>query len=292
MTLPNFLIVGAPKAGTTSLYHYLKQHPQVYMSPVKEPHYLSFGEMDLTGRFVHKPRGMVLTAGEYERLFDRVRDETAIGEASTTYLASRRAADRIAARLPGARLIAVLRQPADRAYSSYLMYRQLFAEKAETFEAALEAEQYAIDHNKHPYLHYRDIGYYSQQLNYYYQLFPKQQVQVCVYEDLLDRPLDTIKQIFAFLEVDDTFVPDMSLKYNVSGLPRNTVATRLLKLLHPVRHRIVRALPARLVSGVGQTLLKAPGLNPETRAALTAHFREDILRLQDLIDRDLSYWLR
>ncbi len=292
MALPSFLIIGAPKAGTTSLYQYLKQHPQVYMSYPKEPHFFSFGEMDLTGLAPRMPPRTIRTARVYDRLFDGVRGEKAVGEASTTYLASRRAADRIAQRLPGAKLIAVLRQPAERAYSSYLMHRQLFGEEAPTFAAALQNEQYAIDHDLRPRLHYRNTGYYYQHLSYYYGLFPREQVRVLLHEDLRDRPLETIREIFSFLDVDDTFVPDVSLKYNVSGVPRNSVATWLLRAVHPLRPYLVSLLPARVVSGVGQTMLKTARLEPETRAELNAHFRDDVLRLQDLISRDLTHWLR
>jgi len=292
MPLPNFLIIGAPKAGTTSLYRYLEQHPQVYVSSLKEPHFFSFGEMDPADPAAFIPPRAIRTARAYDRLFNGVRGETAVGEASTTYLASRRAADRIAQRLPGARLIAVLRQPAERAYSSYLMHRQLFGEEAPTFEAALEKEQYAIDRGIRPRLRYRSTGYYYQHLSYYYGLFPKEQVRVLLHEDLRDRPLETLKEIFGFLQVDDAFVPDVSLKYNVSGIPRNSAVTWLLRAVHPLRPHLVSLLPARMVSGVGQALLKTPRLEPETRATLCAHFRDEILKLQELVHRDLSHWLK
>jgi len=290
--LPNFLIIGAPKAATTSLYHYLEQHPQVYLSAIKEPHFFSYGEMDLRGRLVRMPRRMVLSASGYEKLFARVREETAVGEASTSYLESRRAAERIATRLPGARLIAVLRQPAERAHSQYLMNRQRLFERAPTFEAALENERDAIARNVYPYINYRNTGFYHQHLSYYYELFPETQVQVLLHEDLNDRPIETMKAVFRFLNIDDTSVPDTSMRHNISGVPRNLAVAALLKTTFPVLGYLERSLPPRLISRIGNILLKAPSINPDTRARLTADFREDIGKLQDLIGRDLSHWLR
>ena len=292
MWLPNFLIIGAPKAATTSLYHYLEQHPQVYLSAIKEPHFFSYGEMDLRGRLVRMPRRMVLSASGYEKLFARVREETAVGEASTSYLESRRAAERIATRLPGARLIAVLRQPAERAHSQYLMNRQRLFERAPTFEAALENERDAIARNVYPYINYRNTGFYHQHLSYYYELFPETQVQVLLHEDLNDRPIETMKAVFRFLNIDDTSVPDTSMRHNISGVPRNLAVAALLKTTFPVLGYLERSLPPRLISRIGNILLKAPSINPDTRARLTADFREDIGKLQDLIGRDLSHWLR
>src|SRR4051794_34967159 len=111
--LPNFLIIGAAKAGTTSLYHYLRQHPDVYMSTIKEPNYFCFEEQ-------LPEYAPVRTLAEYESLFDGASSQPAVGEASTQYLNSAAAPRRIANILPNVRLIVSLRNPADRAYSSYL----------------------------------------------------------------------------------------------------------------------------------------------------------------------------
>ena len=123
MAMPNFLIIGAAKSGTTALYHSLKQHPQIYMSPVKEPRFFAFeGETPRfcgpgDDRFVRK---FVTNFEDYLRLFEAVTDQIAIGEASTVYLTmSETSSRRIRHHLPHAKLIAVLRHPADRAYSQY-----------------------------------------------------------------------------------------------------------------------------------------------------------------------------
>src|SRR5580765_3646808 len=121
MTLPNFLIIGAGKSGTTALYEYLKQHPQVYMSPVKEPRFFAFeGEsVNFGGPWGERlnPEVMAFNSiASYSALFEDVEDETAIGEASPIYLWAAKAAARIHRRVPDARLIAILRDPVERAY--------------------------------------------------------------------------------------------------------------------------------------------------------------------------------
>src|ERR687894_3261543 len=115
MTMPNFFIIGAQKAGTTSLYYYLKQHPQIYMSPRKEPHFFKgmHSELRKSGRGLPP----VTDLGDYQALFRGVTDEKAIGEASASYLYSPKAPALIKSSIPDAKLIAVLRNPADRAYS-------------------------------------------------------------------------------------------------------------------------------------------------------------------------------
>ena len=143
MPMPNFLVIGAAKSGTTALYHTLKQHPQIFMSPVKEPHFFAFeGERPVYcgpgDRELFNPR-VVFRLEDYVRLFDGLRAQTAVGEASVQYLMrSDAAAARIRQHIPRAKLIAILRQPADRAYSHYIMLRSQGLERL-SFTQALAA---------------------------------------------------------------------------------------------------------------------------------------------------------
>ena len=106
MTLPNFLLIGAPKCGTTSVYHYLRQHPHVFMSPVKEPHFFSWRELPSQVR--ERQSTIVKTLEDYRALFDGVSHEAAIGEASTSYYHRTGAAQRIRDLLPDAKLMAMI----------------------------------------------------------------------------------------------------------------------------------------------------------------------------------------
>ena len=291
-TIPNFLILGAMKAGTSSLYKYLAQHPQVFMSADKEPQFFALGEMEVApGRMSPVTPRITGNWEQYLRHFDGWRGQPAVGEASTSSLHIERAAGRIHERLPEAKLIAVLRHPADRAYSNWLFLRKLCVDSIADFQQALEAEPHR-DIYATKTLQYRMKGLYHQHLSRYYALFPASQIRVYLYEDLRDRPLEMIRDICRFLEIDDAFTPDMSIRYNVSGEPRNGFVTSCLKAARPARRWIERHVPPRFLGPVRDAVLTRPGLDPDLRRRLTSDYRHDILQLQDLIQRDLTHWLK
>ena len=173
-TVPNFFIVGAAKAGTTSLYHYLGTHPQIFMCRIKEPNYFC---TDLN-------RSAPLKWDDYLRLFRGVRDQPAIGESSVLYLASGCAAKNMRTALPNAKIIIVLRNPVDRGYSHFLMgVRQGFP-----CRNILELPDYVID-----------LGLYYAQVKRYLDEFPAQQRQILFYEDLQRDRAAFVKRVFGFL---------------------------------------------------------------------------------------------
>ncbi|TCJ15543.1 sulfotransferase [Rubrobacter taiwanensis] len=297
MTLPNFLIIGAQKAGTTSLYYYLRQHPQVYMSPEKETHFFTYlGERPVHGGPGRPATAIITDAEEYGRLFSGVAGEKAVGEASPSYLYSERAPERIKRYLPEARLIAILRQPAERAYSNFLHCLGSGREPLEDFAAALEAEDRRVAGGWGPLWHYRRKGYYHEQLSRYYALFDPAQIRVYLYEDLREDAGEVLRDIFEFLEVDESFEADTSERYNVSGVPRSRTVGALISGLGGVIPVARPILQKALPYGVRQRLkarifATPPRLDPEVRRELTENYREDILRLEELIGRDLSGWL-
>ena len=295
MTMPNFFIIGAQKAGTTSLYSYLKQHPQIYMSPRKEPHFFKgiHSEYQTRGRSL----APVTDIGEYQALFEGVTDEKAIGEASASYLYSPKTPALIERSIPDAKLIAVLRNPADRAYSNFLYCVQMGREPLATFVEALQAEEKRIRTNWGPLWHYRQKGFYYAQVTRYFNTFGPDRVKVYLYDDLRGNPLGMLSDIFRFLDVDETFVPDMSIEHNTSGLPRSKPLFLLAKRLtahnptlkSALLDRFLPAAPRRYVKN--QVFVKPPPLPAELRRQLIDSYREDILELQELIRRDLSPWL-
>lgn len=290
MTLPNFLIVGAQKAGTTSLYHYLNQHPDVFMSPAKEPHFFSFSGLELPEHMVDPHWTLTLEA--YQHLFDGAGGEKAIGESSTSYLDSELAPRRIQRLLPEVKLIAVLRDPADRAHSHYVFNRKMLLDDAPTFSQALAREPERLAAGLGPRYLYAHRGLYHAQLSAYFRLFDRRQMRVFLFEDFKEHPSAMLREIFRFLGVDDRFEPDMAVKYNVSGMPRNKAVEAVLKRLSPLRHYLERTLPPRFVSRLGKAFIRPEKPAEDLRRDLVATFRDDILKLQDLIDRDLSAWLR
>jgi len=301
MQLPNFFIIGAAKAGTTALYDMLAQHPEIYMSQVKEPRFFAtVGEPPLypgpAGDFLR--RVTVWRPHEYAMLFAGVTDQRAIGEASAIYMRLPLAAQRIRQSLPKSRLIAILRQPAERAYSNYTFMRQHGIEPESSFEAALSQEDARAQAGWYPGIYYQKNGYYHAQLTDYYALFPREQIKVVLHEDLRDTPQALLRDLFRFLDVAENFAPEIR-RSNVTLTPKNRRLHQLATHPTQVEER-AKFLPAfaqrTLVSGLQRVdsqfnLAPPPLLDPETRACLTEEYREDILKLQELIGRDLSLWL-
>jgi hypothetical protein len=291
--LPDFLIIGAAKSGTTSLYEYLGQHPQVYMSPIKEPNFFGLGEEAL--QFSERK---IFCLEDYQRLFARAAPTQATGEASHLYLYHPRARERIRYYLPNVKLIAILRQPADRAFSHYLMNVRLGLELLPDFSEALRAEPERKRQNWNPNRFYRERGYYYRQLAPYYAAFSAEQIRVFLYDDLQTAPLTLMQSLFRFLEVDDQFIPDLTQKHNEGGTrPKNRRAWVWLRKPNPLKTALKAALPSTLYQKLKQRMLgrfslAEAQLPSDLRADLTAGYREDILQLQELIARDLSHWLK
>ena len=266
--LPNFFIVGAGKAGTTSLYSYLRQHPQIYMSPVKEPSHFAteirveaFSEPlrrhnELQSRELAKvlndgeacqPTGWIVSDWEeYVRLFRGVNGETAIGEASAAYLWSATAAANIRARIPHAKIIMILRDPAERAFSQYL-HQVSVGLTAATFREHVKLCERA--HGKggrlsvvYPFL---EIGLYYWQVKRYLDLFPRERIRIYWYEEAWRQPAKMMVDVFDFLEVDPEFQPDLSERSLERRAPRLMGLHHFLKrsgLWYPLKGM----LPGRL----------------------------------------------
>lgn len=296
MTLPNFLVIGAAKSGTTALYHYLKQHPQVYMSPQKETNFFAFEGQRVCFRGPgdgETSDSIVTTLASYEDQFQAVSNESAIGEASPWYLYSTDAAANIHRRIPDAKLIAVLRNPADRAFSSYLHVIRHGRENL-TFEEGLLAEEERIAQGWEPIWHYQRVGFYAEQVKNYIDLFGREQTRFFLYDDFLKEPYGTLTQIYEFLGVDPGFVADTTVKPNVTGVPRNRLLGRLVFQPNPLKSTARILMPKQLryelSQKLGQRLLVKPSLGAAVRERLSRCFKRDILDLQDLIGRDLSAW--
>jgi len=291
MTLPNFLIIGDLKAGTSSLYNYLKPHPEIFMSPLKETRFFAFDNKN-PDHIANGPNVWPIATWEkYLELFNEVTDEKAIGEASPNYLSSHIAAQRIKERLPNAQLIVSLRNPADKIYSAYLMNFREGREKRpfETvFREDLKAQTWSMTSN-----------YNYPNLKRYFDLFDKEQIKVILFDDLKADSLATVQNLFNFLEVDQNFTPDTS-KYYKGGIPKNKLVTLLFHVIkkqdHRLNSKLKKLLPQTIVNAIKKlkqnNLQKAPDLTPQMRKEIIETYQEDILKIQDLIERDLSSWLK
>ena len=300
MTLPNFLIIGSAKAGTTSLYVYLMQHPEIYMSPVKETHFFSFDNESKMTKGPGDPIYKAITdVNDYQALFNDVRDEKAIGEASTSYLYRPEAPGRIHEMLPDVKLIAILRNPVDRAFSAYMHVVRDERETAENFEKALALEENRKAANWDPIWHFTSVGHYYEQLERYFKVFKRDQIKIYLYEDLNLNKDNLLKDIFNFLGVNPDFSPESSVRYNVTGKQKSQLFYKTTNWLfstpNPVRW-VSRQVFSDIHRGnfanwVRQRNLTKYSLSPETRIKLIKNYTTEILQLQDLLDRDLTMWL-
>jgi hypothetical protein len=198
------------------------------------------------------------------------------------------------------KLIAILRDPVERAYSHYLMASRLGIEPLADFAQAVQAELQQADMAIEWWTkrHYIYAGLYYTHLKRYFDRFEPRQVQVCFYEMLQAAPMALLQNLFTFLEVEPTFVPDISLIHNKSGLPKSRALDKFIRKLvkpNPFKDRLVSILPLkwryRLINGLLNQNANKPQLAPQTRAEMIEIYRDEILKLQDLLQRDLSPWL-
>lgn len=301
MTLPNFLIIGAAKSGTSSLRKYLNEHPDIYGDVAIEPGFFAFEGVkpSFAGPGDEILNDAVVTnLTDYEALFEGVRDESAIGEASVVYLYSEQAPRRIRHYIPDARLIVILRNPVERAVSSFAHLVRDGFEPIQDFRRALDAEDERIRQNWQHLWHYKRMGFYSEQLGRYLDLFPAHQLAIYTYDDFSERPLEVIQQLFTFLEVDDSFVPDLSRRYNVSGRPRSRLLHSLLTKPSLVRRALKPFVPGAVRAGVQKALMDRnlkqgkASVPDATLDYLKSLYRDDILKLESHLQRDLSAWLK
>lgn len=294
MVLPNFLLIGAAKCGTTSLAHYLDQHPEIFMSPEKEPRF--FAE-EFHTKFANGPvrKGSIrpiMTLSEYELLFQDVTTEKAIGEASTEYIFFEETPKRIKALIPDVKLIAVLRNPIERAFSAYCYQRRDSVETL-SFEQALEDEDRRRKEYWRPGWLYKTAGYYYQQVSRYYEFFEPDQFRIYLFEELNQYPMEMLKDIFMFLEVNSSFQGDLSRK-NISEIPKNADLNYLLSNqspFYPLREYIPEPVKKLLREVKNKNRVPKPKLSEDLKKKLLTEYKDDILKLQDLICKDLSNWL-
>jgi Sulfotransferase domain len=292
MRLPNFLLAGFEKCGTTSIYNYLNQHSQIYMSPVKEPNFL---ERDWN-HFIGTRRTRIDTLEKYQQLFAQVEDHhLSIGEASPNLLFHfQDSIPQIKKYVPDAKIIAVLRDPVERAYSDYLM---LIRDEIKGNDRSLMEQLQSSPHSSYTLRK----GLYYQPVQQFLDQFGNDRFQVFLYEDFARDTLTFMQKIYEYLEVKSDFVPDVSQKNQVSEVPRFRSINKMLRTSNPLRNFIATGLrlvmPVDLRQNLRSALLNlnaqdksARPLSDQERSALSQYYYDDVLRLQDLIQRDLSHW--
>jgi hypothetical protein len=313
---PNFFLVGAAKAGTTSLCEYLDQHPEIYMSPIKEPCFFAdevrpehlsrdvlpvfYRDQEALRKYLdgpmteRRPGAAVLDWESYIGLFQAAHArQKVVGEASVIYLWSPTAAANIAARIPGARILMVLRDPVDRLFSQYLdnlTSGQVRVSFRDYIEAALRHRSGLLGIYR-PSL---EFGEYCEQVKRYLRLFPRERIHIVLYDDFRQSPAECLSGIFRFLDVDPRVTVDTSVHHHRPRVPRFGRAGYLLKRsgLWQAGRRLLPAAVARKLRPLALRPRGAMAVDANDRGYLLAHYRPDIQELSELLDRDLSAWLR
>lgn len=298
LRLPDFLVIGAFKSGTTSLMSYLGQHSGVFVPWLQEPNFFASPSYDPSPDGEKRPqrapssaygRLRTDTLAQYAALFEGLPNDVIAGESSPQYLRDPAACPRIRTMLPDVKLIAILRHPAERAFSDYTMFVRDGLER-DDFAAAIGRQP-----GNEPFHHYVETGFYGRQLRPYCETFPADQLRVMLFEDLLSDPVGLVQSCFEWLGVSPSFEADVTSIRNVSGVPRTrgvALGYRLRRQLQPYLKRVV---PRGVQQGVDSWLIRGldrPELDPVLRRKLVDVYAEDIKLLGELIDRDLGHWLK
>ncbi len=286
----DFFIVGAPNAGTTSLYHYLKEHPQIEMSSQKEPDYFSDTAIQEQGMYYGKNR--IDTEEKYNTLFNVQKKDVIFGEGSVSYLFYSNAAQNIKAYNPIAKIIIILRNPIDRAFSHYLMDYRLGL-VSDSFEDIINKK--SKHKNAHLfYQQYIKVGEYAAQLRRYFDIFDKNNILLIDYEDFKSDVASTVDSVYSFLNVSTEFSADVNKRHNSFTMPKNKLI-RFLYSFVVIRNILSFIFPKNIVKAVRFILFKKdnkPKLLEETRSQLKHYFSNDVRILGDLIGKDYSKWIK
>lgn len=280
MAHPSFLLIGAQKAGTTSLYHYLGQHPQIYTSPLKEPHFFLESALKpgqyYPGQKIRLWPNRITHLRTYQNLFASATSiHRAVGEASVWYLYRAEVAAKLIHRYQSdMKLIAILRNPVDRCFSDFkqgltLGYEQLF-----NFGEAIQADHTHFKNQTGLSAHYVPQGFYHEQLEIYFKIFPQQQIKIYLYEDLKNDPTSLLQDIFRFLDVDVDFMPDLAEKKNVTS--------RSYQILAP-KHTLWKLL-------IGTTIIADTASKQQTfHTWRTGHYHRNISPYSSLFRKGLRF---
>lgn len=294
---PDFFIVGAPRCGTTAMQEYLAQHPEIYMPSVKDPHYFGSDLAPLRS-------GLCATEAKYLALFDDALPGQRVGEASALYLYSRQAAEEIRSFRPDAKIVVMLRDPVEMIHSLHAEWLSSGTEDIPSLAAALDAQHARRAGANIPRsasfpgaLQYTEIARFAVQLDRFHRAFGRENVHVCLLDDVKADPASAYGRICRFLRVSEAFRPDFRV-VNAQKVPRpGIIRSAWLGLPYRARQRLKALAPRALYAPLRRTLVPqmvrtAPGipLDDTTRERLARELAPEVRRLEALLGRPLSTW--
>jgi hypothetical protein len=291
------------KAGTTSVHRVLSAHPQIFMSRVKEPKYFAFQEQtgELSGPSDPDNNRYWVDLDRYSSLFAKRGESEYAGESSAIYLYRQETARNIANAVPSARIIMILRNPIDRAYSHFNFSRLRGLEPETSFDRALDLEESRVSNNWGSAWRYRTMGFYSRQVARYLNHFPQQNVFVGLFDELKKNPSAFYDAVFDFLgvpsdvELEQAIVLNRSMDVRFSRFEGIVNSSRRI-IPNRYKQMVWRSYPWRVLRNLLRPIRRM-NLKPvlpmqsETRGRLCAEFEDDIKKLEQEIGKDLGCWL-
>jgi hypothetical protein len=288
--LPNLFIVGTPKAGTTSLHHYLDFHPEVFMSNPKETNYFTYEEIKKQKLYYNEEH--ISTKESYLALFKNASNSPVIGEASVSYLFYPGTAKKIFDFNPKAKIIIILRNPVERCYSHYLMDKRLGFVK-EDLETIISEGSKESSPLAHAYQQFVELGFYSKQIEQYLEIFPKKQIKIFIYEEISAERKKFILDVCAFLGIRYQYNNDFEHHTNTYNEPKGSILKKLYAS-KIVRRSIKAILPKKQLERINKTFFdnKKPILAKDTRALLGKIYESDIAKTEAILGTSLNIWKR
>lgn len=295
---PRFVVIGGSRCGTTTIHAALERHPGVFVPAEKSPNY--FAAPDLarapdSAAMLAVRRHSVTTEEQYLRLFDRAEPHQICGEVSPVYLQSLHVAERVARAVPEAKVVAILRNPAERAFAHFIGRRRDGLETREHFAQTIADDLTDPSPREVAFDSYLAIGRYGYFLAPWLRAFPREQILILFFEDFVHGPVATLNQLFRFLgvaEVEADFDVD---RKNQGGISTNPLLRAVWTGTVQLRSRLRSHLPKRLRDATGRVFLSSmmrPAFPEELRERLQEYFEPDIGEVERIAVRDLSAWKR
>ncbi|MGB3780141.1 MAG: sulfotransferase [Tunicatimonas sp.] len=302
--MPDFIIIGAGKSGTTSLNNHLSQHPDIYMSSVKEPNFFAYLNVDVNSldnlETIKHYNESIRNLDDYLQLFAGARVDQLKGEVSNTYMTMGNSAASIKQHIPNAKIIALLRNPTDRLYSRYLhLARDNRLEEVGLIKEGIK-DKHSVWWKRNDLI---KEGFYYKNLKPYFDLFAPEQIKIILYEEFNNAEVDSLSDIFSFLAVNECFKPKTDAKLNQSGFVKSKTYHNLFgerSVLFSFARTNLPLLYKKLsssqklnamISKLRKRNLHRPVLGADARNSISSIYKNDIILLQKLINRDLSRWL-
>jgi len=294
----NLFIVGATKSGTTSLHNYLSQHPDIYMSENKEPHYFVKDEViEYKGpgdSYIQKLM-FVNDESDYQKLFNNNESERIVGESTATYLYYEEAAENIKRYNPEAKIVILLRNPIDRAYSAYMHMRRDGRENELDFITAVELENSRKEQGWMPIWYYKELGLYFDQVQRFLKVFGSENVKIDLYESVKLDWGAYLKDVCNFLDVDASFSFNTRSVDNISGIPRSHFLHGVLRnqnILHLVSKKLLSRSFRKIIKSkvYSFNINRSEKINLQQRKKMVKLFRDDVEKLSSLGLVDTKVW--